>query len=51
MKSLNPREPFRKRALSNAGAAVPELQVPAEHIDASRRKGELSAVRPARLLK
>lgn len=40
MKSLNPREPFRKRALSNAGAAVPELQVPAKHIDASRRKGE-----------
>ena len=42
MKSLNPREPFRKRTLSNAGAAVPELQVPAKHIDASRRKGEHS---------
>ena len=51
MKSLNQREPFHKRSLSNAGAAVSELQLPAEHIDTSRRKGKLSAVRPDRLLK
>ena len=51
MKSLNRREPFHKRSLSNAGAAVSELQLPAEHIDTSRRKGKLSAVRPDRLLK
>jgi hypothetical protein len=28
MKSLNQREPFHNRALSNAGAAVSELQLP-----------------------
>ena len=44
MKSLNPREPFRKRTLSNAGAAVPELQVHQYVVDLSTVDGIVTVV-------